>query len=185
MHPWKLSQLTHDLEHGGVIAYPTETLWGLGCLPNNNQALLKLARIKQRSLKKGFILISPNIKLCLPYIHPKYHALAKQKITLNLKQPTTWLIPKAPSTSTLLSGAFDSIAIRISPHPFIHEACIKLGSPLTSSSVNINKRPSLNSDLLIQRQFGHSLSHIIHGYRSGSGQASTIIDCLSNQTIRN
>ena len=184
MHSFQLSQLVSRLKDGAVIAYPTETVWGLGCLPNDEFALQRLANIKQRSTNKGFILVSPNIEYCLPFIDPKYHILAIQNIQLNLKKPTTWLIPKAPQTSTLISGQFNTIAIRISPHPFIKKVCDALQMPLISTSANMHSRPSLNSGLLVQRILGAKVDKIIYGYPNGSGQASTIVDCLNNQIVR-
>ena len=184
MQPFQLRQRLSLLNAGAVIAYPTETVWGLGCLPNDEQALQHLAQIKRRSLNKGFILVSPNIEYCLPYINSKFHLIAKQHITLNTEQATTWLIPKSQKLSSFISGQFNTVAIRISPHPFIQEMCDNLLTPLVSTSANIHARPSLNSSLLIARHLGHKLDHIVYGYSNGSGQASTIIDCQSQQIIR-
>jgi len=177
-------RLISKLKRGAVIAYPTETVWGLGCLPNNQEALQKLAEIKQRSVKKGFILVSPNINFCLPYIKEAFHQQAKENITLNLEKPTTWLVPKSSTTSSLISGQFHTVAIRISPHPFITDICNQLNMPLTSTSANLHSRPSLNSAIGIQRFLGDRVKHIVHGYKSGLGQASTIIDLQSKRIIR-
>lgn len=184
MHPFKLRQLKAHLTQGAVIAYPTETVWGLGCLPNQHSALEYLADIKQRSLSKGFILVSPNIDYCLPFIDAKYHDLAKKNITLNLKNPTTWLVPKSLQLSSLISGQFSTVAIRISPHPFVKQACEALESPLVSTSANRRARPSLNSTLLVERFLGDRIHFIVKGYPDGSGTASTIINCQNKQIIR-
>ncbi len=182
--PFKLRQLIKCLNQGGIIAYPTETVWGLGCLPQHPLALKRLAQIKQRSLQKGFILVSPNIEYCLPYIDPDFHTLAKQCITLDTSRPTTYLIPKSTQVSPYLHGQFTTIAIRISPHPFIHSLCHALHTPFISTSANLHTRPGLNSALLIQRQLGTQLDAIVSGYPDGSGQASRIIHCQTQQVIR-
>lgn len=181
---FQLRQLVRALNNGAVIAYPTETIWGLGCTPNNQTALQRLANTKQRPLKKGFILVSPSIEYCLPYINPSFYSQAKLYVKLNQKKPTTWLIPKARQISPLISGNFDTIAIRISPHPFIKKICHALKTPLVSTSANLRGRPSLNSALLVQKFLGDKIDRIIYGYDKGSGQASTIINLQNNQIIR-
>jgi len=182
--PFKLRQLTALLESGAVIAYPTETVWGLGCLPNHHAALQHLADIKQRPINKGFILLSPNIEYCLPYVAPQFHSLAVQNIKLNVKRPTTWLVPKSNKASHLISGQFNTVAIRITAHPFINQICHALKTPFISTSANIHSRPSLNSALLVNRFLGGKVSRIIYGYENGSGQASSIIHLESQKTIR-
>ncbi len=184
MQPFQLRQLTSRLNQGDVIAYPTETVWGLGCLPNNLQALTHLAQIKQRSLSKGFILVSPNIELCLPFIDKAYHQLAQKKIRLNPHQATTWVAPKSALVSPLLSGHFSTIAIRISPHPFINNICQLTQLPLVSTSVNISKKPSLNSSLLITKQFQTLIFKVVKGYLNGSGKSSHIYDLISDERLR-
>jgi L-threonylcarbamoyladenylate synthase len=184
LHPFQRRQLVSQLNQGAVIAYPTETVWGLGCLPTHPQALAHLAGLKQRSLKKGFILVSPNIELCLPFIQPKFHALAQKNMVFNKQHPTTWLLPKSEQLSVLISGKFNTVAIRISPHPFIQQICLALQMPLVSTSANMHSRPSLNSALLVNRFLGNGIDHIVNGYENGSGHASTIIDAQSNQIIR-
>lgn len=184
MQPFQLRQLSANLKQAAVIAYPTETVWGLGCLPDNQQALRHLALVKQRSLSKGFILVSPNIELCLPYIDTAYHSLARQKIVLNTQQATTWLAPKSSLVSALLSGQFNSVAIRISPHPFIRELCQLTQSPLVSTSANISKRSTLNSALLITKQFKHLIHQVIKAYPNGTGLSSHIYDLLSDKRLR-
>lgn len=181
---FKLRQLKAQLKSGAIIAYPTETVWGLGCLPNHQTALKQLANIKQRSINKGFILVSPQIEYCLPYIDSNFHEQAIRDIAQNKIKPTTWLAPKSRQLSSLVSGQFNTVAIRISPHPFIENICQSLQSPLISTSANMHSRPSLNTDLLVQKFLGHKLDQIIHGYNNGSGLASSIVDLESKQIIR-
>lgn len=184
MHHWQLNQLAKNLKKGALIAYPTETIWGLGCLPNHNQALLDLAYTKRRDISKGFIILSPNIELCLPFITPLQHKAAIQNITTNPSHPTTWLVDKSDIVSPLLSGDSKKIAIRISPHPFIHDLCALTQLPIVSSSANISSRPSLNSGLLIQKHFKNCIDKVVKGYSEGTGQASRIIDLTSKKRLR-
>lgn len=184
MHPFQLNKLKLALKQGAIIAYPTETVWGLGCLPNDETALIRLAKIKQRPVHKGFILVASDISYCLDFIHPDFHQQAIKKVICNVQHPTTWLVPKAQGTSRLLSGDFSTIAIRISPHPFIKLLCSKIQAAFVSTSVNINSRPSLNSSILIQKQFGHQLDAIVHGFNAGLGKASKIIDLQSGAILR-
>jgi len=184
VHPQRLKQLAYRLKQGAVIAYPTETVWGFGCLANQQAALLRLAQIKQRDNNKGFIIISPNIELCLPYIDLQYHQLSCEKISCNKAQPTTWIAPKSALVSPLLSGQYNSIAIRISPHPFVQDVCSLTQTPLVSTSANLSTKQQLNSALLITRHFRNVLDTIVHGYSDGNGKSSQIFDLISNNRLR-
>lgn len=184
MQPHQLRKLKRVLIQGGIIAYPSETLWGLGCLPRDERALQKLALIKQRPLHKGFILIASDIAYCLEYIHPDFHQMARHKVICNLQQPTTWLVPKSNRTPPLLTGNFPNIAIRISPHPFIRQLCDSIKTAVVSTSANLNRHPSLNSALLIEHNFKRQLAYIVKGYESGNGTASRIKELQTGATIR-
>ena len=80
----------------GVIAHPTDTIYGLACLANNQSAIQTLADIKQREIsKKGFILLASDIGFLLPYIDPNIDIELLQKLTKPVDKPTTYLVPKS------------------------------------------------------------------------------------------
>lgn len=184
MSDWNTEKIAHRLKQGAVIAYPTETLWGLGCLPYLQNSLLRILEIKQRSLHKGMILISSDIKWCFPYIDEKYHSLALQKITINPHQPTTWLAPKSEKVFPEISGNHITVGIRISPHPFIKKISPLIQSPLISTSANLSNHKSLNSAKLIEKQFGQEVDYIVKGEEDGLGHFSRIIDLVSGSILR-
>ncbi len=113
---------------GGIIAYPTEAVFGLGCLANDEKSLQRLITLKGRSVDKGLILIASSLEQLEPYILPLNQ---KQKNTLLSRQshPVTWLVPAKSQTSNLLTGRHSSLAIRIIKHPPIEKFCQLIDLP--------------------------------------------------------
>jgi len=129
----EVSVVAEQAKLGGVIAYPTEAVFGLGCLPENSEALQRLLDIKQRPIEKGLILVAANFEQVRPYLAKNIKPTPQQMAPDNV----TWVYPVADNVSPLLRGRFDSIAIRISKHPLVQALCNTLDSPLTSTSANI------------------------------------------------
>ena len=96
-----MSSLASVLEHlksGGVIAYPTEGVWGFGCDPNNQDAINNLLAIKERSYEKGLILIGSKFEQFFQYSHAEEY---KDKLMTKWPGPHTWLVPSKHSLSNL------------------------------------------------------------------------------------
>ncbi len=179
------SQLDHIknlLIKGGVIAYPTESVYGLGCDPSNLQAIQKILDIKKRPSHKGLILLVSNITQAFPYIQP---LSANQLELINQKQDraTTWLMPKNKSLSPLLCGKHDKIAIRVTQHPIAQAICISLNGALVSTSCNLAGKAEMKTVLEVRNKMNCQVDKIINGICGGQNP-SQIIDLLSGQIIR-
>lgn len=171
------------LNEGAIIAYPSDTIWGLGCHPQNRSALKAIAELKQRPKGKGFILLSNTLEWCLPYINETYHDLALNNIAIIADQPTTFLIPKSHYATDYLVGESDYIAIRITDKPLVRHICDALKQPLVSTSINISGQPSINNLDQIVETFGNQIDIYLDAEK-GSGQASTILNLMTRLTIR-
>ena len=130
------------LHQGGVVAYPTEAVWGLGCDPFDPQALVRLLAIKQRPAAKGMIVIAAD--LAQVHSHLRWEALPDARRTQVLASwpgPNTWLIPCAESVPHALRGEHDTLAVRITDHPIAAALCRAFGGPIVSTSANLTGEP--------------------------------------------
>ncbi len=127
----------HDVKsyfiQGGVFAYPTEAVYGLGCDPENEDAVMRLLEIKQRPINKGLILIAADFSQVEIYLK----ALSDNQITFKQPSETTYIYPAKESAPKWLKGDFNSLAVRITKHPIVQRLCIELDSALVSTSANL------------------------------------------------
>ncbi|MBV7315558.1 L-threonylcarbamoyladenylate synthase [Shewanella sp. NIFS-20-20] len=173
------------LQQGGVIAYPTEAVYGLGCDPDNAAAVEKILAIKQRPWQKGLILVAANTEQLHDFVD--FSQLSQQQlafVTSHWPGPFTFIMPTLPSTSTLLRGEFNSIAVRISAHRVVQELCLALGKPLVSTSANLAGEPPVVLATDIVEQFNGKVDALIVGELGGSEQPSTIMDAITGRVLR-
>ncbi|QOI11199.1 Sua5/YciO/YrdC/YwlC family protein [Blochmannia endosymbiont of Colobopsis nipponica] len=144
------------LQNGQVIAYPTETILSLGCDPDNFNAVKRLLKIKQRSWKKGFILVGANCSQFFRYIDEAYLTYHYcMKIRTVYSQPITWVIPARFTTPCWLTGRFSSVAVRLSIFKPLQELCLSFGKALISTSANLSGYSPVYTFDDIYRQFGN------------------------------
>ncbi|OCG14670.1 L-threonylcarbamoyladenylate synthase TsaC [Gilliamella sp. Fer2-1] len=179
-----LSQINNCLKNGEVIAYPTEAVFGLGCDPNCESAVLKLLQLKQRSIDKGLILIASHYQQLIPYIDESTITNEQKKLALtNWSEPITWVFPKNENTPYFLTGKFDSIAIRITNHPVVCKLCDLYGKPIVSTSANISAHPPCKTAIEVAKQFGPDFP-ILDGETGHRTQPSQIKDIKTGQIFR-
>ncbi|MDO6685633.1 MULTISPECIES: Sua5/YciO/YrdC/YwlC family protein [unclassified Agarivorans] len=171
------------LQQGAVIAYPTEAVFGLGCDPDNQQAVSKILQIKRRPVEKGLILLASELAHLLPYID--YSALsAEQQQLLVSKQtrPTTWLVPVSAATPKWISGQFSSVAVRLTSHPLVADICQRWGKPLVSTSANYSgETPAANAE---QAALLTGVDLVVDGPLGKAKQTSQIKDIFTGEVIR-
>lgn len=174
------------LQQGGIIAYPTEAVFGLGCDPDNEQAVLQLLALKQRPPGKGLILIAADYHQLLPYIDDsRLSAAQRDSIQAGWPGATTWVFPAAATTPAWLCGDFTSLAVRVSAHPLVQQLCRRFGKPLVSTSANLSRQPAITELSVLQQQLGDKLDHIVPGKPDPNLKPSKIIDALSGLVYRN
>lgn len=182
MQHWHIQQAARILEAGGVIAYPTETVYGLGCDPWDYDAVVRLLDIKRRSMDSGLILIAADVDQVVPYLDKPTKAL-KQKLTGKGKQPVTWLV-RAPAIPQWVRGAHDKAAIRITTHPLARELCRTFGRPIVSTSANRSGRPPAQNALKIRKLFKDELDYILTGTTGPATKTSEIRDAETDKVYR-
>ncbi len=172
------------LWHGGLIAYPTEAVWGLGCDPLNEQACLDLLQIKQRSVEKGMILVAANMQQIDFLLEP---LTEKQKLQLQKSWPgpETWLIPDYHrQIPDWVKGEHQSVAVRVSAHPIVRQLCTAFGGPLVSTSANKTGQRPAKTRVQLARMLGTELDYVVSGALGKSSRPSKITDLLTGQVIR-
>lgn len=179
----QLQKAAAVIHQGGVIAYPTESCFGLGCDPGHIPAVKKILSIKKRARHKGVILIADCYQRLKGYIAPLTPA---QLATAEASWPghVTWVCPAKNSTSRWLRGDHTSLAIRVSAHPIAAAICKTANTAIVSTSANIAGQPMLKSSRAVQAEFGDSIDFIVDGGIGNNSAASTIIDIVSGQVIR-
>ncbi|MEH6453862.1 MAG: Sua5/YciO/YrdC/YwlC family protein [Psychromonas sp.] len=186
----KLTELHNALQalsSQGVIAYPTESVFGLGCDPDCDIAIKKILSLKQRPAHKGLILVAANMQQLTNYAD--FSVLNETQLA-NIKKtwqgPYTWIIPAKRSLSTLISGDFKSIAVRVSAHPVIQQICTEFGKPIVSTSANLSGENACTDSTQVATMFANHplLNCIINQPVSGLFSPSQIIDAITGQRLR-
>lgn len=176
-----LHRAVEALQWGRLIAYPTEGVWGLGCDPDNEDAVSRLLLLKQRPVEKGLILVAASMEQLSPYLN---HLSVQQLQTLKntWPGPNTWLVPATEHVAPWISGGQTSVALRVSAHPVVKALCEQFGGPIVSTSANHSGKPAAISLLAVQLQFPSIVR--MPGQLTHPGQASTIRDLQTGNVIR-
>lgn len=158
MHRSSISarRLAAHLRRGGLIAYPTESCYGLGCDPSNRTAVLRLLRLKQRPQGKGLILIASHYRQVARYLQPLNPA-EQAKLQEGGTQATTYLMPAKPSCPRWLRGAHDTLAVRLTAHRQAAWLCHSLNSALVSTSANRSGQHPARTYAQCRSLFGHQV----------------------------
>ena len=168
---------------GGVVAYPTEAVWGLGCDPSNVNAIERILQLKQRPVSKGLILLAADIDMLQPYFTGlDQHQVAQMQATW--PDPITWLIPNNGLVSDWISGGQSTLAVRVSAHPVAAGLSRALDSPIVSTSANPGGRQAATSLTRVKVYFGNTLDDYTPGTISGAAKPSEIRHLLSGEVVR-
>lgn len=157
-NPLVFDKVSECLTGGGVIIYPTETLYGIGCLAFNQEACRRIVKIKRRSGQKGLIVLTRDVEMLDRHFHVSSELL--RRYSRSQKPLTLILHPKSPFPEEV-SGGRDSVAVRISPSPFVKEILSRVGEPITSTSANISGRGNSNRFIDIRRDFPSGIDVIV------------------------
>lgn len=183
MSHWHIQRATQQLKTGGVIAYPTEAVYGLGCDPFDAAAVYRLLAIKNRPVNKGLILVASEWAQ-LAFLFPALSA--EQLATLESTWPAavTFTIPCHADVPHWLRGDFASLAVRVSAHPTVRQLCNRFGGAIVSTSANLAGREALRNYAAVQRRLGHAVDYVVPGSTNPHAQPSQIRDLISGDILR-
>lgn len=183
MTPWQLREAARVLRHGGLIAYPTEAVYGLGCDPLDADAVMRLLELKQRPWQKGLILIAADLAQLEPYLLP-LDATLQARVTPTWPGPNTWLLPTRPETPRWLRGEHDTLAVRVTAHPVASALCRAFGGPIVSTSANLAGKAPATSALQVRNAFGDRVDYIVHAPLGGAERPTQIRDGRTGEIVR-
>ena len=173
------------LTQGEVILYPTEAVYGLGCDPDNQQAVDALLAIKQRPVEKGLILIADNYGQLLKYVDDAKIPMDKRAdIFSSWPAAITWVMPASKNTPKWLTGQFDTIAVRVTNHPTVKRLCQEFGKPLVSTSANVTGQETVISIEQAKAQFAEQVGFYVDEPLGSNTQPSTIKDAMTGKIFR-
>jgi len=177
----EIKKIHQILVNGGIIAYPTESVFGLGCDPSNKEAILKIMEIKKRTLEMGLVLLTPSFEIVSAWVNMNNEQL--KVFTNPSHRPTTYIVPASVSAPNWLAVK-NTLAIRLSNDPFIKNICGILGLPIVSTSANLHGGKPCKSADEVEKLMGSQLDHIVFKPTGPFKNPSTIIDLSSGKTIR-
>ncbi|CAM3347467.1 L-threonylcarbamoyladenylate synthase [Halomonas lysinitropha] len=178
-----LDEAVAALHAGGVIAYPTEAVWGLGCDPDDDAALTRLLHLKAREPAKGVILVAANIGQFAPWLEG-LPADQQASLAASWPGPQTWLVPDNGRSRALVRGDHDRVALRVSDHPLVVALCEAFGGPVVSTSANRAGEPPAMSAEQVRAAFGDELDAVLDGPLGGLERPSTIRDLVTGRVLR-
>lgn len=171
------------IERGGVVAYPTEAVYGLGCDPTCSEAIKKILLLKSRNANKGLILVASDWQQIEPYIGNLTQSMYK-RVNASWPGPVTWILPADTAKSALIRGAYSTIAVRISSHPVVSALCSACGHALISTSANVSGNAGMINPQDVYDTFGDALCAIVSGELGTLPSATPIFNAGTGQQIR-
>lgn len=176
-------RLRRHLAQGGVIAYPTESCYGLGCVPTSHRAIKKIIKIKKRPQHKGLIVIGKNVSQLEPLLQ-RLPESTKNHLTNVWAAPITFVLPARKHLPNILRGhRRDKLAVRVPAHELARDLCRVMNTPLVSTSCNRAGRRVCKNVREVRRQFGREVV-IVQGQIGKRKRPSDIIDLSTQQQLR-
>jgi len=182
MTPWRLRHAKRVLDAGGLVAHPTEGVWGLACDPLHPAAVARLLAAKDRDPGKGLILIAHDQRALLAFLADEPERLERASATW--PGPVTWLLRAAPDIPGWLTGNRSVVAVRVTDHPVASALCRTFGGVLVSTSANRSGRPTARNLWQVRRQLGDWVDFALAGACTRPGRPSTIIDAATGNIVR-
>ncbi len=183
MNSDQIIQAAEVVRSGGLVAYPTEAVFGLGCDPLNETALGRLLKLKERPIYKGLILIAADFAQLEGYFATmKPHVC--QRLFDSWPGPVTWLVPARHDVSQLLRGNHTTIAVRVTAHTTAAALCRQAETAIVSTSANLSGQPPARTVDQVKLYFGSKIDFVLDGPLGRSHAPSEIRDAISGKIIR-
>ncbi len=172
-----------SLSEDGIIAYPTEAVYGFGCSPFSEKAVEKLLALKDRPVYKGLILIAASFTQLEPLLE-ELPADRMAAVLATWPGPVSWAWPMNSRVPAYIHGDFDTVVVRVTAHPVARQLCEDFGGPLVSTSANRSgETPCRNYDEVFAR-FDHELDYILPGDVGDLKNPTPIYDATTGKLLR-
>jgi L-threonylcarbamoyladenylate synthase len=181
----ELDAATVLLHGGGVLAYPTEAVFGLGCDPHDRAAFDRIFALKQRPATQGVLLIAADFAQVERYIDfDKVPPKVLADVRASWPGPHTWIFPRSAAVPDWVAGAHAGIALRVTAHEPAAALCRAFGGALVSTSANPHGQPPARSAQTVTDYFGAALDGLLDAPLGGQAGPTEIRDALSGAIIR-
>jgi len=174
-----LGKAAQIIRRGGLVAYPTESCYGIGCDPLNARAVRRLLSLKQRPGHKGLILIASNTRQLQPYV-----SVIDKKVLVTWPGPVTWLLPSKKNVPNWIRGQHQNIAVRISAHKIANNLCRATGFAIVSTSANLSGTVPMRTYRQVKTLFGSRLDYVLPGLIGNLKNPTSIINANTQEIIR-
>ena len=182
MNKLHVQKAIHACKTGGIIAYPTEAVFGLGCIPIYEHSVRRILRLKRRSIRKGLILVAGKIDQLDEFVDfSKVKDL--KTVFCSWPGPVTWLIPARQMTPAWLTGEYKTLAVRVSSYDLIKSLCAELG-PIVSTSANPHNASPAKSTQRVRHYFPGDIDYVIPTKIVNNEKPSEIRDAQTGNILR-
>ncbi|PHR28306.1 MAG: threonylcarbamoyl-AMP synthase [Desulfotalea sp.] len=168
------------LQQGQIVAFPTETYYGLGVDPTNVAAVARLFTLKKRPISKPLLLLISKIEQLASltaFVPPEYLPLIEQY----WPGPLTLIFPALASLNPKITAGTGTVGIRISPHPLAEKIVRGFGQAITATSANLSGMPPAQTAQEVKSMFGDQVDYILDGGSTAAGLCSTVIAIRGSQ----
>ncbi|MEO8445183.1 MAG: Sua5/YciO/YrdC/YwlC family protein [Gammaproteobacteria bacterium] len=180
--PPRLRYAAAVLHAGGLVAYPAEGVYGLGCCPDQEATVRRLLALKQRPVTAGLILIAASLEQLAGWIAPG--PAEARRLATGQQSPVTWLVTAGPLTPDWITGGRPTVAVRVTRHPVAAGLCRASGMPLVSTSANRHGKPPARSALAVHAHLGGSLDLVVGGSIGALAGPTEIRRADTGQVVR-
>jgi len=173
------------LRRGGVIACPTEAVWGLGCDPFDEAAVMRLLAIKRREVAKGLLLVAADAAQLDRLVD--WQALPRERreaVLASWPGASTWVVPAAARVPEWITGKHDGVAVRVSAHPLVQALCVAFGGALVSTSANAAGEPPARSEADLAPWLREAVDAVLPGQTGGLERPTPIRDARTGAMLR-
>ena len=170
------------LRDGGVVAYPTESVFGLGCDPFDPEAVARILSIKRRRVDSGLILLAAAVEQLDAYICPA--PAERERMLASWPGPVTWVVAATPGVPAWITGGRSSVAVRVTAEPVAAALCRAADMAIVSTSANRSGRPPARSTLQTRRRFASVVDEILPGAVGGYSRPTEIRLASSGDVLR-
>lgn len=173
------------LRCGGVIACPTEAVWGLGCDPFDEAAVMRLLAIKRREVGKGLLLVAaeaPQLEGLVDWA--ALPAGRRHDVLASWPGPHTWVLPATARVPRWITGDHDGVAARVTAHPMLAGLCRAFGGPLVSTSANTAGEPPARTEAELAPSLRAAVDAVVPGSTSGLERPTPIRVAISGAALR-
>ena len=183
MTGWRYRRAITVLRGGGIVAYPTEAVYGIGCDPMDRAGVARVFAIKHRPPHKRCILIAADSRHLEPFVDAAAPGFPEYAIRY-WPGPVTLVAPARDGTPPWLVDAAGTVAVRVTRHPVAHDLCTNFGGALVSTSANRSACPPVRDALRARAVFGDEIDWYVPGRVGGLAAPTRIIDIRDGRTVR-